>query len=80
MFPELSMTSAPVKETWPKFDRGTSLQNSRLHDDGASATTSADERAKPLAVCVVEKVQPCVHVLLGEVEASCPKGSRPPTR
>lgn len=31
-----------------------------LHDEGASAITSAEDRAKPLPVCVVENVQPTV--------------------
>ena len=49
---------------WPKSASGTSLQNRMLHDDGASAITSAEERAKPLPVCVVENVQPAVASLI----------------
>ncbi len=61
LLPEASMRFALEKLTWPKLGKGTSLQNNRLQDDGASATTSADERAKPFeAVCVVENDQPAV--------------------
>ena len=38
-----------------------------LHDDGASAMTSADERAKPLPLWVVENVQSAVVSLIASM-------------
>src|ERR1700683_3931159 len=67
LVPAASMTAEPVYDTWPKLASGTSLQKRTVHDDGASAITSAEDRANPLPVCVVENVQPAVASLISSV-------------